>query len=416
MKNKRIMILPASWEQVPLLRAAKKLGAWVLACDADPGAEGRAEADAFEAIDSRDLPGLLAAARKHRIDALATDQCDYSVYAVAYIAASLGLPGPTLYAASAGTNKRLQRERCQDAALPQPDFVAASSLEEAQAAATRLRLPVVVKPVDNRGAFGVTVVEDQDQLKDAFLDAVTHSHAREVLVERYIEGTVLTVEGFGFGRTHAALTLSSKTMLPGRRKVAVQLVYPAEISERDRSRVLDLHTKVAEACGFLTGPTHGEYILDKKGALSLVEIANRGSGVLISPLAVPFLCGLDVNSAILGQALGLQVEAAAPTENSRAVVLSFLLFPPGTVKRFEGLEEVQAAPGILAARVWAKTGKPLPPSINAVTRHGLILACGQDKQEALSRARAGMKNLRGVYSDGSRQSARDAAELAEAAS
>ncbi len=408
------MILPASWEQVPLIRTARREGAWVLACDENPEAAGREEADAFETIAPRNLSGLLDAARRHKIEAVATDECDYSVYAAAYLAAKLDLPGPTLYAAAAGTNKRLQRERCKDAGLPQPEFAACSSLEEAQAATNRLRPPVVVKPVDNRGSFGVSVVEEPGQLREAFLDAVTHSHSREVLIERYIEGTVLTVEGFGFGRTHQSMTLSSKIMLPGRHKVAVQLIYPAEISDRDRQRVLDLHTKVAEACGFLTGPTHGEYILDKKGGLFLIEIANRGCGALISPLVVPILSGLDVCSAILRQALGRAPKPPEPPEGGRAAVLDFFGFPPGTITRFEGLDEVRKAPGILDARIMARAGDPIPPSVNALTRHGFILAEGRDRSEALDRARTALKSLRGIYADGSSVTPRDAASLAEA--
>ncbi len=413
MKTKRIMILPAGWEQLPLIRTARKAGAWVLACDANPSAEGRAEADAFEAIGSRDLPALLEAARRHKINAVATDECDYSVYAAAFLAAKLDIPGPTLYAAAAGTNKRIQRERCKDAGLPQPEFVACSSLDEAQAAANRLRLPVVVKPVDNRGSFGVSVVEEAGQLREAFLDALTHSHSREVLIERYIEGTVLTVEGFGFGRTHQSMTSSSKIMLPGRHKVAVQLIYPAEISDRDRARVLDLHTKVAEACGFLTGPTHGEYILDKKGGLSLIEIANRGCGALISPLVVPILSGLDVCSAILQQALGRAAQAPAPPENGRAAVLDFFGFPAGTITRFEGLEEARKVPGILEARIMAKPGDMTPASANALTRHGFIIGEGQDRSEALARAQAARQSLRGIYADGSSVAPRGAAALVE---
>lgn len=414
--HKRIMILPAGWEQVPLIKAAKARGLWVLAVHEDPKAEGRAHADAFEACSSRELDKLVALARKHEIDSVATDACDYSTYAAAYLSEALGFPALSLHAAVCGTNKRLQRERVRAAGLPQPEFVATHSVEEARAALERMGLPVVVKPVDNRGAFGVTVVTKPGQFHEAFLEAAANSHGREVIVERFVEGQVLTVEGFGFGKEHRSLAVSSKTMLPGRKKIALQLVYPAELPEKVRREALDLHHRVAVACGYKWGPTHGEYILDPRGGLHLVEIANRGSGVLISPVAVPALSGVDVNGLILDLADGLRpAPPKALKAPAKCVVLGFLIFPHGTPKRFDGLEKAAKLPGILSFRVWAKTGEPLPISVNAVTRHGFILAEGSDKKQALERMQAAREAVFAVYADGARAEARDPGHPVEAA-
>ena len=71
-KRRRLLILPAGWEQVPLIRAAKARWHLVVAADHDPAAEGRAFADAFEAVSPRDLCCLLSLARRLRVDAVAT--------------------------------------------------------------------------------------------------------------------------------------------------------------------------------------------------------------------------------------------------------------------------------------------------------------------------------------------------------
>jgi hypothetical protein len=60
----RLMIIGATWEQVPLIEAAKARGCFVIATDLDPTARGLCLADRVEILDPRDLARALAIARR----------------------------------------------------------------------------------------------------------------------------------------------------------------------------------------------------------------------------------------------------------------------------------------------------------------------------------------------------------------
>jgi len=401
----RFFIFPASFEQAPLIRAARRRGP-VLAADPDPIAEGAAEADQFEIAGPRDLPRLLELARQFGATAIATDSCDYSVYAAAFLAARLGLPGPSLLAGAVGSNKRLQRERCEAAGIRQPRFRVVRTIEEARAALDAVGLPAIAKPVDNRGAFGITKIESRGDLENAVLDALANAHSREILIEQFIDGEMYTVEGFGFGaQGHRSLTYSWKQMMPGRRRIALELTYPPDRPAAFAARLFAAHDAVAAACGFVTGPTHGEYLVTADDEIYLVEIANRGSGVLISPIAIPQVTGFETCEAILDLAQGRPLSAGF-TPTGACVVLSFLVFPEGQVVRFDGREAAALLPGLLSLRIWAREGTVLPPATDALTRHGMILSHGPTRAAAVGAAARARAAVTAVYADGSRCYAR----------
>lgn len=74
--------------------------------------------------------------------------------------------------------------------LPTPPWVVVATLAEAQAAATTLGLPVIIKPVAEGSSVGVAKVNSAGELPAAFVEAQRYG---QVLMERYIRGEEFTV-------------------------------------------------------------------------------------------------------------------------------------------------------------------------------------------------------------------------------
>lgn len=86
-------------------------------------------------------------------------------------------------------HKVLSARLLRDAGLPAPQHGVATQVEAAQAAASRLGWPVVVKPADRDRGEGVTVnVNDADALAAAFATARALARQGEVLIERQVAG------------------------------------------------------------------------------------------------------------------------------------------------------------------------------------------------------------------------------------
>ena len=351
----------------------------MLTTDPDHSAEGLGLGDAHELLDPRNLSAAVELARRYEIDGVTADQCDYSRYAALFIGACLGFKDANLTAAQMTTNKRWMRERCREHQIFQPRFFACRTIEEVASAVEIIGLPVIVKPVDNRGSFGVHKVESEKELWPAFLDALMNAHSREVLVEAYIEGVHITVDGCvdQDGRHHN-LAMASKTVTAGEKPIITEVFYPAKIDDGVRNHVFETNQKIMEILGINSGLTHSEYIVDQRGRCFLVETANRGGGVLTSSKIVPYISGVDTSALLISNAL--QVEfAVKPVPKNVTVVLVFFLFEPGQVINISGVDSAAAMPGVLHLRLLIKSGQTLVHPQSGAGRHGFAILAGSDE-------------------------------------
>lgn len=397
MSAETVMIIGATWEQVPLIETARAMGYRVLATDPNPQADGLALADVAEVVDPRNLPKVLEIARAHAIVGVTADECDYSHYAATFVGAMLGLPHDGMEAAQTTTNKRWMREACRQAHILQPRFFPCRDIAEARHAAEVIGFPVIVKPVDNRGAFGVHKVDDAEALPAAFLDALMNAHSREVIVEAYIHGIHITVDGCvdQQGRHHN-LAIASKKVTPGAKPIIVGVHYPAQIPAEWRETVLAANTAVVKGLGITSGLTHSEYIVDERGRCFLVETANRGGGVHTSAVIVPAVSGVDVSALLLANATGRPF-AIEPKPFAGDVALVFFVFAPGVVERVDGIDEAAALPGVLELKMVIGPGSVLQPPQSGAGRHGFAIVKAEDAQAVDALHGRLQQTLRVVY-------------------
>jgi biotin carboxylase len=372
-KQKRLMIIGASWEQVPLIKTAKNMGYYILATSPDKDSEGLDLADEKAIVDPRDLTQLLKIAKSYSPDGITSDECDYSNYASVYVSIRLGLPHNGLAGAQNTTNKLWMRQKCQKVHILQPRFFSCRTIEDSIRAVDLIGWPVIVKPVDNRGAFGINVAKTHAELEFSFLDALINSHSRDVIVEAYIEGTHITVDGcVDQDGNHHNLAIASKDVTPGEKPIIIQVDYPAKISNESADYVMSVNNQVIDALEITGGLTHSEYILDKKGRCFLVETANRGGGVLTSAYIVPEISGVDLSKLLVNNSVGRKFSINKNLYKGN-VILKFFVFNPGQILEIRGLEEVEKMKGVKYLRLSINPGDKLLKPQSGADRHGFVI-------------------------------------------
>ena len=91
---KKLMILGASILQLPAIQKAKEMGLQVVAVDMNPGAIGFQEEGIIrEVISTIDIPAIVEAAKRHKIDGVMTLATDMPMRSVAAVAKEMGLIG-----------------------------------------------------------------------------------------------------------------------------------------------------------------------------------------------------------------------------------------------------------------------------------------------------------------------------------
>lgn len=399
--GKRVLAINLGWEQERLVRLLVEEGCKVIGVHPDDRHAQDLGVARVERLDTRDIERLLRLARDAKVDAVVCDQDDYAYFSSAVICEALNLPGPRVREAQIATNKYWQRQAAQAAGIRQPSFQLCNCVEDARVAAERLGYPVIVKPVDNRGSFGVSPVESEHALTEACHYAITYAHSRMFLVERYIPGTNIIIDGYVFPQTgHRSLALGSKTMSRAAPYLAQDIAYPGLLPRQAYDKAIRTHDNVVKALGFRFGMTSGEYIVDDEGEVWLVEVANRGGGVLIAPVIVPAISGIDVTRQLIFDALGIERDLStdSPTgQPAHAAYLKYFMLPAGRVASVRGLDRAGAVPGVAALKFLGKAGQEITEARHAGDRQGLFITFGGSLEEAQARAAAVMEAIEFAY-------------------
>ena len=104
------MILGASYSQIPLYETASRLGIATVAVSTPGDWPGFAVADECSYTDISDPEAVLAAAREHEINGIATCCLDAGIRSVGYVCENMGLKGLSANAGKLCSDKYLVKE------------------------------------------------------------------------------------------------------------------------------------------------------------------------------------------------------------------------------------------------------------------------------------------------------------------
>ncbi len=381
--SKKIMLIGIGWEQLPLAASAKKLGLMVVATTSW---DGEILADrVYRGVDSRDLDRLERIFLEERPDAVLADECDYSMYAVAYLTEKYQLPGPSLDVLTITNNKFLQRQCGSECGILQPEYQLCWSIEQAKQFAAARGYPIVLKPIDNRGSIGVGIVTSEEQLSMAWYEAVKNAHSRMVIAEQFIEGGTVIVDGLCDGSAFHMLAAATKDNYQGTTTVAKKLYYPGRLTQEQYRTLERYSAQIVAQIGANFGFVHIEYIYDAKAEdFWFLEIANRGGGVFISNMILPYLVQEDLTLSYIRQSLGDRSPLLTHASDHKA--LMYFLEPSGD-EDLAKLIEAQKD-GLLAAHISKNVCQVHGNVKDASNRIGVIILKGRSFEEMERRAEA----------------------------
>jgi biotin carboxylase len=379
--RKRLLVLGAGPAQIGLLRAARERGLFVIAVDRNPGAPGFAYADKRAIVSTEDEPGVDRLARAESVDGIVSPGADWPVGVAARVAERLALPHPIDAAtATLATTKSRQRERFAAAGVPQPRVL------DVPAA------PSVVKAPDRQGQRGLTFVRTEADLGAAIEAAREASRDGTFIVEEYVDGPEVTVIAVSVdGVFHPLLVTDRLTADPPAFGVALAHVWPCVGSTQ---APIDAARAAAEAIGVRNGPTYTQLRVGDDGT-RVIELAARLGGGHDAEL-VEAVAGVRLNDLALDFALGERV-CVEPTQalHGGGCVL-FLVAPEGRLAAVEGVDEARGVEGVVDVRIYREPGHVFGPLRHGSDRAGAVIAVGDDREQALERARRAADGIRFV--------------------
>ena len=200
----RILLLGSGELGKEFAISAKRLGAYVIACDSYAGAPAMQVADWSEVFSMLDADRLRAAIATHKPDLIVPE-----IEAIrTEVLMDVEAQGFSVVPSARATVMTMNRDRIRELAAGELElrtsrFRFAESLDEAVEAARHTGLPCVVKPVMSSSGKGQSTARSMDDVADAWKHAVANMRGdrARVIVEEFIdfdyEITLLTVRTRG---------------------------------------------------------------------------------------------------------------------------------------------------------------------------------------------------------------------------
>jgi biotin carboxylase len=237
-------------------------------------------------------------------------------------------------------------------------------------------------------------------MASAFYDAIDNSPSRILICEKFITGTLVTVDGFCFSNGHQPLAVASRVFEQGIKPVTKEIIYPAQFDEELNYKLLENHHKVVTALNYRYGHTHGEYIVTPEKEIYLVECTNRGGGVYTSSVIVPLLTEINLNEILLNQSLGtdsFEVKNEGLKFMKKSVMLTFLDFKVEGVIKSINFDHVLQLPYVVRFRSIYGENDMVESIENCASRHSMLVLKGKDVSETYENLREFKAELKVEY-------------------
>lgn len=366
--------------------SAKRLGAYVVACDSYAGAPAMQVADEEAVFPMLDGAALRAAVETHRPDYMVPEIEAIRTEELLALEAEGWAVVPSARAAAMTMNRDAIRTlAAEELGLRTSRYRFAGSLEEVRAGAAHTGLPCLVKPVMSSSGKGQSLIRGEAGLKAAWTYAVANMRGDRprVIVEQYVafdyEITLLTV------RTREGVSFCPPI---GHRQEAGdyrESWQPMAMSAQALAQAQEMARRVVDDLGGF-GIFGVEFFVAGDQAI-FSELSPRPHDTGMVTLISQYLSEFDLHARAI---LGLPIPAIRLAGPSASAVI--LADRDSDNFRYEGLAEALAAGADVDIRIFGK------PATRPNRRMGVALARAETVEAARALAREAAGRVRIVYS------------------
>lgn len=351
----KALVLCGGLPQIALIKDLKSRGITTIVADRNEKVKARDYADEFYPVSVLDVEKVKELAIEKKVDFLITVCADQVLQVVAQISEELGLP---CYidskTAQLVSDKQYMKAVFEENGIPTAKHTVMAELDVSKL--EKFEYPLIVKPVDCYSSRGVRRVENYEELKTAFSEAVALSRTKTAIVEEFCEGIELTVDIYvEEGKAHILTTSVSDKIADKDRFVIYRTKNPAPISKEISDKVAVACQQIADAFGIKNSPMLVQMITNGK-RIDILEFCARTGGCIKYQL-IKRASGFDVVKAVADLTLGLKPHVGELKSESKYIVNTFLYCNPGVFEKATGFDELLDKKIITDYAIFAHKGR-----------------------------------------------------------
>ena len=183
---KKLLILGANPETIPLIETAKSMGIYTIVTDPDLNAPAKKVADKGINIDGMDVEKLVEFCKQEKVDGILVGVADRLIEPYQKIAKALNLPcyGDE-YQCEILTNKGKFNNLCKEY-----DILTIPSIsiykKDINIDLENITYPIFIKPIDRNSGKGMSIAYNKHELIEGVKKAFNNTNSDYILLERYM--------------------------------------------------------------------------------------------------------------------------------------------------------------------------------------------------------------------------------------
>lgn len=280
-------------------------------------------ADHHIQCDINDLDSINRSIEKFRPAFITSDQSDISTQIVSELSEKWGLPCNGLDVVKKFTNKYAMYEFGSSIGVPVPYAEVVESLDHLRDFGRRFGYPIIIKPVDSTMSRGFRKFECESDLTQEVIDSsVRFSKSGRLLMQKFVFGDMVTLEGVCSGGRHRTIATSRKRHY-FKAGITSGVRYPSDYPDSLMNRMIEVNDRYVESSGMNFGLTHSEYLVGDD--FILLEIGARGGGAGITDKIVPWVSGANNYDILYESLMGRVVDVKSLEILRRPALLKYYL-------------------------------------------------------------------------------------------
>jgi biotin carboxylase len=310
---------------------------------------------------------------------------EYAVEPAQILAEKIGLPNPGRKATNTFTNKQRLRECCVKAGIPHPRFQKVNSIDDVYSFYDGK--PIIIKPANRRSSIGVIRVNSLREIEDAWLECTSVDEGYrtvksrplnwEYIVEEYMEGIEVSVETLVYDYKPIFHNVTCKKTTNGPHFVELSHTVPAQISENEKTLLLNNKEKLLDYLNVKMGVFHSEWKLTNEGP-KIIECAARAPGDYI-PKLINIAYDFNFYEAFVQIFSG--IKPAVNKTNKRVARVEYFNPPEGVIEDIQGLSYLESIPQLVSYQIQKNKGEVVPPLLSSMDRIGQYIISADTYEE-----------------------------------
>ena len=342
------MLLGSERLMIQVVERAHLGGADVIAIDNNPVSPAKKLADESYLVSTHDVDEVVQLIKDKNIDGVISGYSDsllpyyYEICNKAGVPCYIDNPRQLQFV----TDKDLFKTRCREYDVPTVQQY--TNIDDVR------NYPVIVKPVDNSGARGITVCRNKQQLVNGVSEALKFSAKKRVLIEDYLEWKEATLFYLCLSG-EVYLSCAADRHIWGCDEKTIRLptgyTFPSDITRLFLEHQDQSIRNVLQGVGLSNGWIFIQALVSSEGQVIPYEMGFRLTGSLEHTL-IEHACGYNpmdmlINHALTGDMGGEALKQKVNPYFPRTEYNISCLMRPGVISEIRGLDEIRGLSGVL---------------------------------------------------------------------